>query len=232
MKSVKCIKLWLIALCLVVGTSGLASADLLVQYQGTTYTGVTGQNQVLAKVVVGAADVAIGSFGVYGQAVVDTNIKWLIFDNNQHSSPVYLSAAQAVEGNPGAFPAEAQWYNSPELNFTLLAGHTYAMGLIADQVGTNTFRWGSAPDNPFGPYPSITGGGLTLPFMQSLDNSGLVSGAFANTPTLYTVDNSNRSHVSLEVFSPAPPAVPVPPSALLLGSGLLSLGVLRFRKSC
>ena len=223
MKFVKCMKLWFIALCLVIGTAGLASADLLVQYQGTSYIGVTNQNQPLAKVVVGPADVAIGSFGVYGQAVVNTNIKWLIFDSTQLSSPVYLSAAQAVPGDPGTFAAEAQWYDSPELSFTLLAGHTYAMGLIDDQVGTNSFRWGASPDNPFGPYPSTSGGGLTLAFMQSLDNSGLVSGAFTNTPYLYTVNNSNRREMSLEIFSPTPPAVPIPPTALLFGSGLLGL---------
>jgi hypothetical protein len=224
MKSIKCIKLWLIALCLVVGTAGLASADLLVEYQGTTYyqsfTGTS--NQPLAKVVVGAADVAIGSFGVYGQAQVAGNVKWLIFDSLQLSSPVYLSAAQAVAGNPGTFAAEAQWYDSPELDFTLLAGHTYAMGLIADQV--STFRWGSSPDTPFGPWPSIVGDGLTLPFTQKLDNSGVVSGVFTNTPTLYApYADSSRSHPSLRVFSPAPPPVPVPPTVLLLGSGLVGL---------
>ena len=225
MKSVKWIKRGVIALCFVASTAGLASADLLVAYQGTSSLGVTNQNQALAKVVVGASDVIIGSFGVYGQAKVNTNVKWLIFDSTQTSSPVYLSAAQTVSGNPGTFAAEAQWYDSPAIsgNFTLLAGHTYAMGLIANQVGTSGFQWGASPDNAFGPYPSTTSGGLTLAFMQSLDNSGLVGSAFANTPTLYTVNNSNRREMSLRVFSPAASPVPLPPTALLLGSGLVGL---------
>lgn len=223
MKSVKWVKPWLIALCLVVGTAGLASADLLVQYQGTSYLGVTNQNQPLTKVVVGPANVDIGSIGVFGQPVVDTQVKWIIFDSTQLSSPVYLSTAQLLTGDPGTFTDQAQWYDSPEFSFTLLAGHTYAMGLIADQVGSNSFRWGASPDNPFGPYPDTTGDGLTIKFMQSLDNSGLVGGAFVNTPYVYFIDNSNRRKMSLEVYSPTPPPVPLPPTVLLLGSGLVGL---------
>ena len=182
------------------------------------------QNQALAKVVVGASDVIIGSFGVYGQAQVNTNVKWLIFDSTQTSSPVYISAAQTESGNPGTFAAKAQWYDSPTIsgNFTLLAGHTYAMGLIADQVGTNTFRWGSTY-SAFGGGTSTTDGGLTLQSMQALDNSGLVGGAFTSTPTLYSVNNSNRYEMSLRVFSPAASPVPIPPTALLFGSGLVGL---------
>jgi hypothetical protein len=232
MKSAKFIKLWLIALCFVVATAGLASADLLVSYQGNTPLGTTGGNEFLAKVVVGGDNVDIGSFGVYGQARVDGNVKWLIFDVTQLTSPVYLSAAQAVSGNPGAFADEAQWYDSPEITggFTLLAGHTYAMGLIADRVGTNTFYWGDAGYNPFGGWPATTGGGLTVDD-QYLDNSGVVGGVFTNTPTLYNIGADTRFKASLRVFSPEPPAVPVPPSALLLGSGILGLGILRFRKA-
>jgi hypothetical protein len=219
MKLGRYIKLSFIAFCLLIGTAGLSSAALLVTYQGTEGLGVTSQNQPLAKVVVGASNVEIGSFGVYGQAQVAGNLKWLIFDSTQLSSPVFISAAQAVSARPGAFAANAQWYDSPTMNFTLLAGHTYAMGVISDQY---TFRWGSSADSPFGPGPSITGGGLTLEFMQSL-----VNGVFVGTPTLYTVNNSNRRETSLRVSSPEP--VPIPGAVWLLGSGLLGLVGLRRR---
>ncbi|MBE0603845.1 MAG: hypothetical protein IH611_09490 [Deltaproteobacteria bacterium] len=220
MKPVKCMKLSVVALALVVGTAGLASAAL-VEYQGTTYGTVTGANQYLATAIVGGADVTIGSFGVYGQAQVAGNIKWLIFDTTQLSSPVYLSASQAVSADPGEFASNAQWYDSPETNFTLLAGHTYAMGLIADQVGASSFRWGRSAYSPFGPGPDITGGGLTLKFLEKLDNSGLVNGVFTNTPTLYNLAD-NRFETSLRINAPAP-VVPIPSTMLLLGSGLAGL---------
>jgi hypothetical protein len=218
MKSARCLKIWLIALCLVVGTAGLARADLLVDYQGTTYSGA-GVNQLLAQAVVGPDDVAIGSFGVYGQAQANTNLKWVIFDTTQLSSPVYLSAALAVPGTPGTFADVARWYDSPELNFTLLAGHTYAMGLIADNV--TSFRFGAAAYNPFGGVQPIIGDGLTLN-AQYIDNSGVVNGVFTNTPTLYP-GADNRFLTSLRVFSPEAAPVPIPPTVLLLGSGLVGL---------
>jgi len=213
-------KLSVVALALVVATAGLASAAL-VEYQGTTYGGVTSGNQYLATVFVGGADVTIGSFGVYGQAQVAGNVKWLIFDRTQFSSPVYLSPLQAVSARAGEFAANAQWYDSPETNFTLLAGHSYAMGLIADQVGTNTFRWGRSAYSPFGPGPDVTGGGLTLKFLEDLDNSGLVNGVFTNTPSLYNFPDA-RFMSSLQINAPAP-VVPIPSTMLLLGSGLAGL---------
>ena len=64
----KSLKLYVTALCLVLGTVGLASADLLVQFQGDAYYGSFGPNEVLARVNVGTSNVTISSFGVYGQA--------------------------------------------------------------------------------------------------------------------------------------------------------------------
>jgi hypothetical protein len=208
-------------------TLGNAVAAPLIEYQGTTFMGVTNQNQPLAKVVVGSSNVTIGGFGVYGQAQVAGNVKWLIFDPALATPLVYLSGAQAVAARSGTFASQAMWYDSPAINFTLQAGHTYAMGLIADQVGTNTFRWGSSADNPFGPYPTTTANGLSLPFMQALDNSGVVSGAFTNTPTLYTVNNSNRRMMSLHISAP----IPEPAEWTMLIAGLLVIGLIAHRRN-
>jgi hypothetical protein len=212
----------------IIAMAGTAYADLIIEKTQTSSMGVTNQNQAMATVVVGAADVPIGKFGIYGQAQVNGNIKWIIFDNLNHSAPVYLSALQPVTGTPGAFSANAKWFDSPEINFTLLAGHTYAMGVIADQVGTNTFRWASSPDNPFGPWPTTTANGLSLPFNHSLVNSGLSSGVFVNTPTLYTVTNSNRSQHSFRAYSPV--EVPEPSMLIMLSMGVVALAFSKWRQ--
>ena len=203
---------------------GSAAAGIIVENQQVTYMGVTSQNQPLAKVVVGVSDVVIGGFGVYGQAKLDGNLRWLIFDSLNLSAPVYLSAVQAVTGNPGTFAENAQWYDSPVINFTLLAGHTYAMGVVADKVGgtpylADSFLWGASNDSPFGAPPTVSGGGLSLPGMQSLCNSGLVGGVFANTPYIYYIDNSNRRQMSLRVMD----TLPEPATMSLLGLGGLTL---------
>jgi hypothetical protein len=198
--------------------SGTAAADIIVENQQVSYLGVTNQNQPLAKVVVGASDVAINGFGVYGQAQVNGNLKWVIFDSTSLAAPVYLSAAQAVTGTPGTFAANAQWYDSPEIAFTLLAGHTYAMGVMADKVGSSTFYWGSSYDSPFGAPPTVSGGGLSLPGMQSLCNSGLSGGSFVNTPYLYFINNSSRRQMSLRVSNDVPE--PATLGLLVLGGGV------------
>ena len=122
---------------------------------------------------------------------------------------MYQSVAQAVAGRPGSFATQAMWYESPAMNFNLLAGHTYAMGVVSDKVGGSTFYWGASPDTPFSPYPTTTANRLLSagPHMQALDNSGLVNGSFSATPSLYTVDNSNRRKMSLHI-APVPPSPP------------------------
>ena len=212
-----------VMISLVAILNGTATAAIITQYQGTSYKGMSNQNEVLAKVIVGTTNVLINGFGVYGQAQVAGNLKWVIFESTQTTSPVYLSLAEGVTGNPGTFATKAKWYDSPAISYTLLANHTYAMGVLSDQVGTNTFNWGSSDYSPFGGTPTVTGGGLSMPFMEALSNSGVSSGAFTSTPTLYTVNNSGSYETSLRV------SVPEPATLLSLGGGL-SLMLLRRRR--
>jgi hypothetical protein len=212
--------------------SAITSAAPLLEYQGTSSLGVTNQNQPLASVLVGPNDVTIGGFGVFGQAQVAGNLKWVIFDAAQLGSPVFLSQAQAVSARPGTFATQAIWYDSPAMNFTLVAGHTYAMGLMSDRVGTSTFYWGASPDTPFAPRPTTPGDGLTLNFLQKLDNSGITGCtaaglcAFTNTPTLYgTFADSNRRKMSLHIA-----AVPEPSEWAMLVVGLAVIGFMASRR--
>ena len=222
-----------VALSISAVLSSSAGAAILIENQQTDFISATGSNQPLTKVVVGGSDVSITGFGVFDQAQVAGNLKWLIFDSNQLTSPVFLSSAQAVVGNPGTFADKAAWYDITNINLTLLAGHTYAMGVIADRVGTSSFRWGASPDNLSGPYPTLTANGLSLPFMQSLENSGVVGGVFSTTPSVLFIDKTTRRQMSLRIFGSEAGEVPEPASFIiwsLLGAIGFVLGFRRSRK--
>jgi hypothetical protein len=70
---------------------------------------------------------------VFGQAQQNTNLRWVIFDSLQSSDPVWISPSQLVSGRPGSFATRAIWYDSPAINFTLMSGHTYAIGVFYDR---------------------------------------------------------------------------------------------------
>jgi hypothetical protein len=81
----------------------------------STQEELSGRN-VLSFVSVGASDVTISRFGTKGTAFDDQNIEFVIFDGTDADlSPVYSSGilATAASGD--------QWFDSPDLNFTMLA---------------------------------------------------------------------------------------------------------------
>lgn len=191
-----------------------ADAGIIVQYQPNSNVGVAGTNQTLAKVTVGASDVQIGGFGVYGQAQSQSTLKWVIFDWAQQSSPVFLSNAVTVPANPGTpYASFAQWYDSPNMNFTLLANHTYAMGVLSNLSGV--FYLGQ-DYFPLGGNPTVTGGGLTLPPGNYIVNSGVVNNTFTNTPTLFNIAADTRFHTTMRIAEVPEPAT----TSLLALSGL------------
>jgi hypothetical protein len=99
---------------------------------------LSGRN-VLSSVSVGASDITISGFGTKGKAFDDQNIEFVIFDGTDNGlSPVYSSGILA------AAASDDQWFDSPDLNFTMLASHTYQMGLVpmasSDTTGTSVWQ--------------------------------------------------------------------------------------------
>jgi hypothetical protein len=207
--------------------AGSVNAHVLIEHQGTTYRTQADTFAPLARVVVGPADVHIGGFGVYGQTSVGSNLKWAIFDAADAKSPVFLSAPQAVEASAGSFASNAQWYDSPAVEFTLLANHRYAMGVLSDRLGPMGFRWGvSLTESRYGGGgPAIEADGFAMPFGSALANAGL-AGSFYSTPFVYTfngvdpLQGNSAIQPSLRIMS----AIAEPPEWVMLLTGLIVIG--------
>jgi hypothetical protein len=145
-------KTLLVAGTLALGTLATAQAAPLLEYKYEGYlASSTGENQPLAKVEVGGSNVQIGGFGVYGRASTAMNIGFVIFDLNDLQNPAFLSGPQQVGASPSS-----TWYsiNAP---FTMLSGHTYAMGVVADT--RTAFGWANGAFMT--PTPTVSNG-LTL----------------------------------------------------------------------
>lgn len=205
--------------------SATGSASILIENAGTSWGGVAGINQPLAKVLIGANDVSIGGLGVFGQAQSAGNVKWVIFDSLAPSTPLYLSSAQAVTARPGSFATQATWYDSPTLNLTLQSGHSYAMGLIADTVGANGFLWGVEWTTNLmgGGGPSLDSSGIALPFVSS---SGSAGSLLLDSPSLTAIDGTSFYRTSLRVMAP----VPEPAEWTMLVAGLFVVGFIARRR--
>lgn len=145
---------------------------------------------ILARVDVGAGDVDINQIGVYGDVTSNLNIKWLIFDDTQGSSPLLQSPTVALQAAGGA-----QWFDSPLLpSFALAANSTYWIGVAIDGPLNSFRRFWNNPGTP------VSAGGLTLP----ADHNGNVRTSFAN-PTL---DNRPGSvQASIRLFVPEPTSI-------------------------
>jgi hypothetical protein len=145
-----------------------------------------------------------------------------------------MSGSQQVQS-----VAAGQWYNSPAMSFTLLANHSYGIGLLYDKVNTNGFQVGQTFSSNFPPSyggPSIVGNGLTMPFMAALADAGVCTSGdvgpctsgtvtFDSAPDLLNIANSAQSMKSLQIF-----AVPEPAEWTMLVTGLLAIGFIAHRR--
>lgn len=201
------------------GAPSVASA--LISNQGSSFLSMTDQLggfsdfQPLAVLQVGNADVDIGGFGVYGAAEAAGQLRWVIFDTANTSNPFYLSGTQGVS------PQGAMWYDSPGMARTLLAGQTYALGVVAN----NLFAWGWSDASSAAP---ITQSGLTLP-VRSEQAQVTVDGAghFAGNPIFVADFDPLDAQTSLRVMAP----IPEPAEWSMLIAGLLVIGFIARRRN-
>jgi hypothetical protein len=188
--------------------AAIAAGPLLIQDQGNSapygesYKSTT---QPFAAVSVGPNDVAITGFGVYGQAPSAMTLKWALFDIT--GARLYVSPEQNVGG-----VTNMQWYDSPALNLTLLANHTYALGALTNNAtGRFIYSW---------TYPSalISANGLSLPDMRP--QVGNFSNPVLTSPDYYLGQNS------IHVFG-----VPEPAEWVMLIAGLMVVAFIARRRN-
>jgi len=178
--------------------------------------------QPLATISV-SQDVSIGGWGVNGQAFANnTQLMWVLFkDNNLELSPTGTVTPTNTAG----------WFNSPLVDYTLKAGHTYAMGVVSSAgFGWSRDFSGYDPDTAepiTGVFPAITQNFITL---QPIEATAQVtwdpaSSTGAVDRAAYADTAGFRS--SIQIFSagdfgggPTPP-VPEPAEWSMLLAGLL-----------
>jgi hypothetical protein len=233
------LKTFLFAVCLMVfgSPAAIAAGPELIEYEKATLFENAGTNQILSRVVVGPSAVTIGGFGVYGKARADGNIKFIIFDAGPApTQPRYISNAQSVQAT-----TNLTWYDlaDPTYTYTLKAGQSYGMGLIADRANSssNSFQWAVGYNSGFGgdPRTNTTANGLTLPWGFSSAAQWLTLNAvtgctngvcsFGSNPTLFQ-DTSNTYKPSLHIY-----AVPEPAEWMMLVAGLLTIGFIAARRN-
>ena len=217
----------LFALCAFLAGALPAHSAVLVGTQGSTFYSLTEHHdgvfdtfQPIADVVVGDSNKFIGGFGVYGRAETADKIRWVIFDNG---SLLWQSGSYNVIPDSGP-----RWYDA-DYPVTLEAGHTYTMGVQAN----NLFAWGWNPESAEG-FGPIGGDGLVIqPHTVAMlalvdDNPGA---DFVGDPLLLRGFELSGDQVSVRVFDVAGvPPIPEPAEWSMLLAGLMVVGFIANRR--
>jgi hypothetical protein len=152
-----------------------------------------------------AVDTPITNISVLNFLNTAGDMKFLIFD--------HATGTLILQTGPLAFAADAgtpdtskTWKRSPDFVFTLLAGHQYDIGGIAD-VGAHFAYIGPA-------NPDFTQNGIT----SGQPNANFTS---FDAPAEQPVKGETDIALRLESTPPAAPVVPAPASIALFGLGAL-----------
>jgi hypothetical protein len=181
-----------------------AHAGLLLT-TGEAYTGSIDRSAfsaVLSVIETGSSDVSITEFGIKGNLPNTGYLEWVIFASEEGSTPLFVTSTWLTTGG-----SAEQWYESPPLSFTLLAGHRFALGLIADQPFTYDLNSGT---------PDAASGGLIAP--GDLNQNAFTDGLSFSNPTLSACCGAVQ--VSVRIFGADPGDVPEPGTTALTSAAL------------
>jgi hypothetical protein len=239
MRTIKRLTGVVFALCMAVAGASTASASVLVSSHTQTGNIAFGDYFSMAEFqsytpfqpfasVHANSTVTIGGFGVYGQAEANGQVAWVIFDGTNLLTPSPATASVS-SGQRG-------WFDI-SLGMVLQAGHTYTMGLAAN----NMFAWGrgyGAPD------VSSADGTLTIlgiepiagvytsgydPFLTSAPAGGnFTLGGFERIPEWDSTDVRGSLRI-LDAGGALPP-IPEPSEWAMLLAGLMVVGFVAKRQ--
>ena len=166
---------------------------------------------ITTRIDVGPSNVLLDSFGTFGQLLSDGLLKWVVFDETANPHPPGGPPVFSTAAIPSSAAGSLQWYDSPSLNLTLLANHTYFMGVISNE----SFVYST--DRP---GVSVSGGGLTF-----------VANSNGNTEDFNApVDSGDNERGAVTNSFRAFCAVPEPSAFALAAFGILGLLIAARRK--
>jgi hypothetical protein len=152
-----------------------------------------------------AVDTSITNISVLNFLDTAGDMKFLIFDHAT-GMRLFQTAPLAFASDSGSPDTSKTWKRSPDFVFTLLAGHQYDIGSIADVAAHYAYI------GPF--HPDYTQNGIA---------SGQLSANFTSfdAPAEQLTRGESDIALRLESTPPAAPVVPAPASIALFGLGAL-----------
>jgi hypothetical protein len=159
-----------------------------------------------------------------GVKLSSINVTYLAYDLSNSNNPIYFSSNSST---PPVYQNGGQWGNANSLLQSLYFNGTGTQQqVVVSTSNNNSFAYN------FGSTPGDIGGLLTTASSEST-LTGLASGGTITQKLYYFADTANGSTAqdlalnlitnSAGTFTAADASTPIPPSFLLMGSGLLGM---------